>query len=162
MSRMRGMGPRGFLTDEEKQNAPKITKELIFRILKYLKPYWFQMLIVFAIIIFNSMVNNTDIGVPFWFLQIIPAMVLAHARDRSKFKALLATLFTVGLFPFFSAIKGLLEVRGMSVKDRQLEQQEILNSIQQMDEQIAATRRSLGEINSQLEEHEAHEEEILV
>ena len=50
MSRMRGMGPRGFLTEEEKQNAPKITKELIFRILKYLKPYWFQLLIVFAII----------------------------------------------------------------------------------------------------------------
>ena len=41
-----GFGPRGFLTDEEKQNVPKITKELIFRILKYLKPYWFQLLMV--------------------------------------------------------------------------------------------------------------------
>ena len=34
----RGLGPRGFLTEEEKQNAPKISKELIIRILKYLKP----------------------------------------------------------------------------------------------------------------------------
>ena len=33
----RGLGPRGFLTEDEKQEAPKISKELIFRILKYLK-----------------------------------------------------------------------------------------------------------------------------
>ncbi len=43
---MRGMGrppgPRGFLTEEEKKNKPKITKELIGRILKYLKPYRLQ------------------------------------------------------------------------------------------------------------------------
>ena len=47
---MRGMGrplgPRGFLTEEEKLNKPKITKELIFRILGYLKPYKWQFLLV--------------------------------------------------------------------------------------------------------------------
>ena len=57
MTRMR-FGPRGFLTEEEKQNAPKVTKELIFRILKYLKPYWFQLLIVFAIIILQNRRNT--------------------------------------------------------------------------------------------------------
>ena len=40
----RGLGPRGFLTDEEKQNTPKITKELIIRILKYLKPDYVHIL----------------------------------------------------------------------------------------------------------------------
>lgn len=47
---MRGMGrplgPRGFLTEEEKLNKPKITKELIARILGYLKPYKWQFLLV--------------------------------------------------------------------------------------------------------------------
>ena len=71
MSRMRGMGPRGFLTDEEKQNAPKITKELIFRILKYLKPYWFQMLIVFAIIILSSVMG------------LLPSLITAQIIDKA-------------------------------------------------------------------------------
>lgn len=47
---MRGMGrplgPRGFLTEEEKLNKPKITKELIARILGYLRPYKWQFLLV--------------------------------------------------------------------------------------------------------------------
>ena len=42
---VKGLGPRGFLTDEEKQNRPKITGSLIRRILSYLKPYWFQFLL---------------------------------------------------------------------------------------------------------------------
>ena len=71
MSRMRGMGPRGFLTDEEKQNAPKITKELIFRILKYLKPYWFQLLIVFAIIILSSVMG------------LLPSLITAQIIDKA-------------------------------------------------------------------------------
>ena len=33
-----GLGPRGFLTDEEKSNMPKVSKDLILRILSYLKP----------------------------------------------------------------------------------------------------------------------------
>ncbi len=53
----RGLGPRGFLTDEEKQNMPKVTKELIFRILSYLKPYWPQFLLVFVAILLSSVVG---------------------------------------------------------------------------------------------------------
>ena len=51
--RMRGQ----FLTDEEKANPPKVTKELLLRILGYLKPYWKQFLLVFAIILIASVVG---------------------------------------------------------------------------------------------------------
>ena len=48
------MGPRGFLTDDEKKNAPKVSWKLIKRILSYLKPYWFQLLLVFLAILVSA------------------------------------------------------------------------------------------------------------
>ena len=53
----RSFGPRGFLTEEEKKDMPKVTKELILRILSYLKPYWFQFVLVFAAILLSSAVG---------------------------------------------------------------------------------------------------------
>ena len=53
----KGMGPRGFLTDEEKQNMPKVTKELLLRILSYLKPYWVQFVFVFVAILLSATVG---------------------------------------------------------------------------------------------------------
>ena len=52
-------GPRGaqFLTEEEKSNRPKVTKELLSRIFAYLKPYWKQMIIVLAAIAVSSILN---------------------------------------------------------------------------------------------------------
>ncbi len=53
-------GPRGarnFLTDEEKANMPKVTKELIVRILSYLKPYKLQFLAVFVTIIISAAIG---------------------------------------------------------------------------------------------------------
>ena len=50
-------GPRGFLTDEEKANKPKVTGALLLRILSYLKPYWFQFLLVFAAILLSATVG---------------------------------------------------------------------------------------------------------
>ena len=50
-------GPRGFLTEEEKANKPKVTKELLLRILSYLKPYWFQFLLVFVAILLSATVG---------------------------------------------------------------------------------------------------------
>ena len=50
-------GPRGranFLTDEEKQNSPKITKELIRRVFSYLRPYWKQLALVLVCIAVSS------------------------------------------------------------------------------------------------------------
>ena len=51
------MGPRGFLTEEEQQNKPKVTKELIFRIFSYLKPYWYALLAVLIIIVISSVLG---------------------------------------------------------------------------------------------------------
>ena len=54
---MRGLGPRGFLTEEEKANKPKVTKELLIRILSYLKPYWMQFVLVFIAILLSAAVG---------------------------------------------------------------------------------------------------------
>ena len=43
-----------YLTEEEKKNSPKITKELIARVFSYLKPYWKQLLLVVACIVVSS------------------------------------------------------------------------------------------------------------
>ncbi len=50
-------GPRGrnmFLTEEEKKNQPKVTKELLVRVLSYLKPYRMQLALVFVCIVIAS------------------------------------------------------------------------------------------------------------
>lgn len=52
-----GYAARSFLTEEEKANAPKVTKELLLRILGYLRPYWLQFLLVFAAIMVSSVVG---------------------------------------------------------------------------------------------------------
>ena len=49
----RGMN-RGYLTDEEKANRPKVTFALLKRIFSYLLPYWKQMILIFVFIILSS------------------------------------------------------------------------------------------------------------
>jgi ATP-binding cassette subfamily B protein len=51
------LGPRGFLTEEEKKQKPKVTKELLLRILGYLKPYWKQFILVFVTILVAAVVG---------------------------------------------------------------------------------------------------------
>ena len=68
---MGGMGPRGFLTEEEKENPPKITKGLIVRIIKYLLPYWLQLLIVLVIIVLSSV------------LGLLPSLITAKIIDTA-------------------------------------------------------------------------------
>ena len=53
----RGLGPRGFLTDEEKKNLPKVDKALLLRILSYLRPYWPQFLLVFGTILLSAILG---------------------------------------------------------------------------------------------------------
>ena len=50
-------GPRNFLTDEEKQEMPKVTGKLLKRIFGYLKPYILQFIIVFITILAASVVG---------------------------------------------------------------------------------------------------------
>ena len=45
---------RGFLTEEEKANKPKVTLPLLKRIFSYLLPYWKQLVIVLVCILFSS------------------------------------------------------------------------------------------------------------
>ena len=47
MRGMRPLGPRGFLTDEEKNNRPRVSAAFLKRIASYLKPYIFQFVLVF-------------------------------------------------------------------------------------------------------------------
>lgn len=56
MAPPRGGGPmgRGFLTEEEKANKPKVTLALLKRIFSYLAPYWKQMTVVLVCIVVSS------------------------------------------------------------------------------------------------------------
>ena len=53
----RGLGPRGFLTEEEKRSLPKVSGTLLRRILNYLKPYWPQFLLVFVTILLSAVIG---------------------------------------------------------------------------------------------------------
>ncbi len=55
MQRMGGPMGRGFMTEEEKKNRPKVTKELLFRVFSYLRPYWKQFLLILVCIAFSSL-----------------------------------------------------------------------------------------------------------
>ncbi|MBQ8161758.1 MAG: ABC transporter ATP-binding protein [Clostridia bacterium] len=48
------MGRGHYLSDEEKNNMPKVTKALLLRVFSYLKPYWRQLMLVFVCIIVSS------------------------------------------------------------------------------------------------------------
>ena len=50
-------GPRSFLTENEKQNKPKVTKELLLRIAGYLKPYLPQFLLVFLALLISAVLG---------------------------------------------------------------------------------------------------------
>ena len=91
MARMNGpMGPRGFLTDEEKANLPKVTGGLIKRILGYLTPYWPKFLMVFGTILISSV------------LGLLPSIITGRIVDQALvgenmkllIKLLLAALIT--------------------------------------------------------------------
>jgi ATP-binding cassette subfamily B protein len=48
---------RGFLTEEEKLNKPKITKALLLRIFSYLSPYWLRLFLVFLTIMVSAVLG---------------------------------------------------------------------------------------------------------
>jgi ATP-binding cassette subfamily B protein len=67
----RGLGPRGFLTEEEKKNMPKVTAALMKRILSYLKPYWFQFVLVFLAILLSAV------------LGLLPSIITGRIVDEA-------------------------------------------------------------------------------
>ncbi len=97
----RGLGPRGFLTDEEKENMPKVTKGLLLRILSYLKPYWVQFVFVFAAILLSAGVG------------LLPSIITGRIVDEALIGNDLSLLIKLLLMAFatltISQVIGVLE-----------------------------------------------------
>lgn len=85
---MRGpMGPRGprsFLTDDEKQNKPKVTKALLLRILGYLKPYKWHFTLVFIALAISAVLGL--------FPSVITGKIVDSIISESRSLALLLRL----------------------------------------------------------------------
>ena len=96
-----GRSPRGFLTEEEKKNKPKVTKELLVRILSYLKPYWPQFLLVFLAILLSATVG------------LLPSIITGRIVDEALVGKNMKLLITLLLAAFgtltVSQVIGVLE-----------------------------------------------------
>ena len=95
------MGPRGFLTDEEKKNVPKVSWPLIKRILSYLKPYWFQFLLVFLTILVSAGVGLLP--------SIITGRIVNEALVGKDMKLLVQLLIAAFVTLTASQVVGVLE-----------------------------------------------------
>ena len=95
------MGPRGFLTDEEKESAPKISWSLIKRILSYLKPYWFQFVLVFLTILVSAGVGLLP--------SIITGRIVNEALVGKNMKLLIQLLIAAFVTLTASQVIGVLE-----------------------------------------------------
>ena len=95
------LGPRGFLTDEEKENMPKVTWALIRRILSYLVPYWPQFLLVFVTILLSAAVG------------LLPSIITGRIVDEALMGKNMALLIRLLIFAFLaltaSQVIGVLE-----------------------------------------------------
>ena len=96
-----GLGPRGFLTDEEKKNMPKVTAGLLKRILSYLIPYWPQFLLVFVAILLSATVG------------LLPSIITGRIVDEALVGKNMKLLITLLLAAFgtltVSQVIGVLE-----------------------------------------------------
>ena len=98
---MRGLGPRGFLTDEEKENLPKVDKALLKRILAYLKPYRIQFVFVFIAILLSAVVGLLP--------SIITGKIVDEALINKDMALLVRLLFMAFATLAASQIVGVLE-----------------------------------------------------
>ncbi len=87
----RPMGPRGFLTDAEKENRPKVTKALLFRILSYLRPYLPQFILVFVSLCISAVLGL----LPSIITGKIVDEIISPNRQLKALIYLLITAFTV-------------------------------------------------------------------
>lgn len=88
---MRLGGPRSFLTEAEKQNKPKLTMPLLKRILKYLKPYKWQFLLVFIALIISAVLGLF----PSVITGQIVDSIIAETRNLNTLLKLVALAFIV-------------------------------------------------------------------
>ena len=95
------MGPMHFLTEEEKQNMPKVTKALIARIMSYLKPYWLQFIFVFIAILLSATVGL--------FPSIITGRIVDEALVGKNMELLIQLLLMAFAALTVSQLVGVLE-----------------------------------------------------
>ena len=107
------------------------------------------LLIIVNTILIAATLNDGPGGL-FYIIQFVFAMMLAGARGRSKVKAFFQNLFTLGFFPFFSALRGLIEAGKASVGELQKEQTALREQIQQLDLDINNSRNALSELNGRM------------
>ncbi len=95
------MGPMHFLTEEEKQSMPKVTKALLARIMGYLKPYWLQFFFVFIAILLSA-----TIGL---FPSIITGRIVDEALVGKNMDLLIKLLLAAFAALTVSQLVGVLE-----------------------------------------------------
>ena len=95
------MGPMSFLTEEEKQNMPKVTKALLARIMSYLKPYWLQFVFVFVAILLSATVGL--------FPSIITGRIVDEALVGQDMELLIKLLLMAFAALTVSQLVGVLE-----------------------------------------------------
>lgn len=96
-----GLGPRGFLTEEEKKNKPKVSKQLLLRIASYMKPYKFQFAMVILAILLSAVVG------------LLPSIITGKIVDKALLgedmglliKLLLAAFAALTASQFISVIE---------------------------------------------------------
>jgi len=94
-------GPRSFLTEEEKQNMPKLTGVLLRRVLSYLKPYRLQFFLVFAAILVSAAIGLLP--------SIITGRIVDEALYGKNLRLLIRLLMMAFLTLMLSEVIGVLE-----------------------------------------------------
>ena len=90
--------PRGFLTEEEKENLPTVSWELMKRILEYLTPYWSKFILVFVTIILSSVLGLLP--------SIITGRIVDEALVGQNMKLLIQLLLAALVTLFASQLVG--------------------------------------------------------
>ncbi|MCR4804909.1 MAG: ABC transporter ATP-binding protein/permease [Clostridia bacterium] len=96
-----GHGPVHFMTDEEKQQVPKVTKALLLRIASYLKPYRLQFALVFIAILLSAAIGLLP--------SIITGRIVDQALVGKNLKLLVKLLIAAFATMTASQVIGVLE-----------------------------------------------------
>ena len=98
---MRLGGPRGYLTEAEKQNRPKLTKGLLLRILSYLKPYRWQFLLVFVALVISAVLGLF----PSIITGKIVDSIIADGQMQALLKLLVVAFVVLSLAQIISVLE---------------------------------------------------------
>ncbi|MBR2188699.1 MAG: ABC transporter ATP-binding protein [Eubacterium sp.] len=94
-----GFGRGKYLTEEEKANQPKVTKELLVRVFSYLRPYWKQLLLAVVCIAASSV------------LALMPSILTGRIIDEGLIgKNLSRLIFLIVLSLTVTAVSNLIGV----------------------------------------------------